>query len=181
MKTDIENLEYRMYGLVPYNLSDIQKGIQFQHAVTEYMVEHDNQYNDKRKTPLGKWSRLDKTSIILNGGTTNDSAKDGLPIGDLNRHEITLLSKAPSTSISVFTEPDLGNQLTAIVFLVDERVWNKKKYPDFNVDTKSLSSPPILSGLDKQIKQWKSKFSSDENIQDEIVFLRSFLTQFKLA
>ena len=29
-------LEYRMYGLVPYNLSPIQQGIQFGHAVVEY-------------------------------------------------------------------------------------------------------------------------------------------------
>jgi hypothetical protein len=29
-------LEYRMYGLVPYNLSPIQQGIQFGHAVVDY-------------------------------------------------------------------------------------------------------------------------------------------------
>ena len=31
-----EELEWRMYGIVPYNISDIQKGIQFGHAVQEY-------------------------------------------------------------------------------------------------------------------------------------------------
>ena len=31
-----EDLEWRMYGIVPYNISDIQKGIQFGHAVQEY-------------------------------------------------------------------------------------------------------------------------------------------------
>lgn len=30
-------MEYRMYGLVPYNLSPIQQGIQFGHAVVEYI------------------------------------------------------------------------------------------------------------------------------------------------
>ena len=31
-----DNLELRMYGLVPYNISPIQQGIQFGHAVVEY-------------------------------------------------------------------------------------------------------------------------------------------------
>ena len=30
------NLEWRMYGMVPYNISEIQKGIQFGHAVVEF-------------------------------------------------------------------------------------------------------------------------------------------------
>ena len=34
----MKQLEYRMYGLVPYNLSPIQQGIQFGHAVVEYML-----------------------------------------------------------------------------------------------------------------------------------------------
>ena len=32
----MENLELRMYGLVPYNLSPIQQSIQFGHAVVQY-------------------------------------------------------------------------------------------------------------------------------------------------
>jgi hypothetical protein len=32
-------LEYRMYGLVPYNLSPIQQGIQFGHGVIEYSLD----------------------------------------------------------------------------------------------------------------------------------------------
>ncbi len=31
---------------------------------------------------------------------------------------------------ATFHEPDLGDQLTAVVFLVDERVWNLDKWPD---------------------------------------------------
>ena len=30
-----------------------------------------------------------------------------------------------------FNEPDLGDQLTAVVFIVDERVFNRKEYPNF--------------------------------------------------
>ena len=59
-KTDMY-LEYRMYGLVPYNLSPIQQGIQFGHAVVEYQqnvidikpcVDIYNKWAKKVKTPL---------------------------------------------------------------------------------------------------------------------------------
>ena len=41
-------LELRMYGFVPYNISEIQKAIQFGHAVVEYGLEnfHTNEYLD---------------------------------------------------------------------------------------------------------------------------------------
>lgn len=41
-------LELRMYGFVPYNLSEIQKGIQYCHAVVEYAQKHfkDTDYQD---------------------------------------------------------------------------------------------------------------------------------------
>jgi protein associated with RNAse G/E len=32
---------------------------------------------------------------------------------------------------SLFQEPDLNNALTAICFIADERVWDRKKYPEF--------------------------------------------------
>ena len=32
--------KYRMYGLVPYNISPIQQAIQFGHAVVEYGLAH---------------------------------------------------------------------------------------------------------------------------------------------
>ena len=52
---------YRMMGLVPYNISPIQQGIQFGHAVVEYGLESGN-------TPeYQKWAKEDKTFIILNG------------------------------------------------------------------------------------------------------------------
>ena len=34
-----DKLELRMYGLVNYQLTGIQKGIQFLHAVVEYQLE----------------------------------------------------------------------------------------------------------------------------------------------
>ena len=66
-----ENRIYRMTGLVPYNLSPIQQGIQFGHGVIEYSLD----FGD---TPeYQKWAKKDKTFIILNGGTTNGRRFDG--------------------------------------------------------------------------------------------------------
>ena len=68
-----KRLEYRMYGLVPYNISPIQQGIQFGHEVVEYGLKHgkSNVINDKVDT-YTQWAKNDKTFIILNGGTTNN-------------------------------------------------------------------------------------------------------------
>ena len=113
------NLELRMYGLTNYQLTDIQKGIQFLHGVVEYGLQHgmSEQYLD--------WAQNWKTVILLNGGTTNDNPKW---LGTLNQHAQTLGEMNIPTSC--FYEPDLGDQLTAIVFIVDERVFNKEKYPE---------------------------------------------------
>lgn len=110
-------LEYRLYGLVPYNISDIQKGIQFGHGVVEYSNIFSDDSNYK------KWSQYDKTFIILNGGTTNDiekdhTTKDGNTYkcyeGILNNHKSDLIRN--NINIASFREPDLQNALTAVVF-----------------------------------------------------------------
>ena len=53
-------LEYRMYGLVPYNISPIQQGIQFGHAVVEYSIGRYGSHDDYQQ-----WAKEDKTFIIL--------------------------------------------------------------------------------------------------------------------
>ncbi len=121
-------LERRMYGLVPYNMSPIQQGIQFGHAVVDYgrtvegLKPHQQIYN--------KWADKDKTFIILNGGTTNNNPER---LGTLNRHMQTM--REAGVLLQEFHEPDLGDQLTAFVFLVDERVFNRTLYPDFVPET----------------------------------------------
>jgi len=165
-----EKLELRMYGLVPYNISPIQQGIQYGHAVVDYgqlvktlSTEHPNiisQYDD--------WANNWKTFIILNGGTTNKSLEY---TGTLNNHFATLVENG--ITCHPFYEPDLGNQLTAIVFLVDERVFNRIKYPDFE--------PSVLAALNmwkykREFKGWTKKIGGEKN-----VFLRSFLKNFRLA
>jgi hypothetical protein len=154
-----ERLELRMYGLVPYQLTGIQQAIQFGHAVVEYGLTFGNteQYLD--------WAKNWKTFIVLNGGTTNTnlSTEDGLPFGTLNRHLMTL--DELNVRYEKFYEPDLGDQLTAIVFVVDERVFNKTKYPD-----------PQPFATEEEFDLFLETIGGITNYN-----LRIFLKQFKLA
>lgn len=158
-----ERLEYRMYGLVPYNLSPIQQGIQFGHAVVEYGLLYGRGHAD---SPYFQWAINDKTFIILNGGTTNTNP---LSLGTLNQAEDVL--RDMKVQYESFYEPDLGDQLTALVFLVDERVWNTEKYPEFN---KFLEVDHV--NLEKDY--YKELFGDD---YEKVVEMRQFLSRFKLA
>ncbi len=62
------------------------------------------------------WADNWQTSIILNGGTTNLNPDR---LGTLNKHYQTLVSNG--VVCEAFYEPDLGDQMTAFVFIVDER------------------------------------------------------------
>lgn len=178
-------LELRMYGLTPYQLSGIQIGIQFGHAVVEYGQKFKNNiiYND--------WANSHKTVILLNGGTTNHRINKQLPFGTLNQHLLTLNEN--DIDLATFQEPDLGDQLTAIVFIVDERVFNKKKYPDFG-DFLFENYEDYINVIGDRSKVAyeviNSKSNSDQKIYQEWIdiiggeknmFLRDFLKNFRLA
>lgn len=117
-------LELRMYFFVPYNLSPIQQAIQAGHAALEYAHRY-----GKRKIFIDfidNW----KTWIILNGGTTNTTRDfEGISQGSLNQIGDELLKN--KIDFSYFEEPDLNDALTALCFIVDERVFNYEDYPDF--------------------------------------------------
>jgi hypothetical protein len=193
-----QNLELRMYGLVPYNISPIQQSIQFGHAVVEYgqkmkylpqnLHSLNSQYND--------WADNWKTFIILNGGTSNHSINrykftDEPQFGSMESHLSTLQQNF--VEVATFYEPDLNDMLSAIVFIVDERVFNKKKYPDFEdwlVD--NYGDLFNVSGTTLQIanKIKESKDKEDQKVYQSWidliggsrnVFLREFLRNFKLA
>lgn len=176
-----------MYGLVPYNLSPIQQGIQYGHALQEYNNRVFDLYNgesfpEEKANNLTqlcdaftKWRIIDKTFIILNGGTTNKTKSDN-PIfkenecniyykGSLNNHLEEL--NYNKVDVAEFYEPDLGDQLTAVVFLVDERVWDKEKYPDLDIG---------LQGNQKYWDEWVESIGGEKNL-----FLRDFVSQFRLA
>ena len=160
------NRNYRMYGMVNYQLSGIQKGIQFGHAVVEYA----NDYS--RDEEYQQWAKNDKTFIILNGGTTNNTR---LKEGTLNLY----LNEAIERGIPVgeFSEPDLGGQLTAFVFLVDDRVFDREAWSDYAGGYYADMRTPIA----EDYYDWKMKFADNEKEADKIVWMRNWLRNFKLA
>jgi len=108
-----KNIELRLYGFVPYNVSAIQAGIQFGHSLVEYSL---NYFNDE---DYQNWAKNWKTVIILNGGTSET----------MKLHLESL--KNAGIKHASFNEPDLNDMLTGITFLVNEKVFNREKYPDF--------------------------------------------------
>lgn len=173
-----ERLELRMYGLVPYNISPIQQAIQYGHALQEYNNDIFDSIggaiSNETKREMYKfeqWRLEDKTFIILNGGTTNKNLDH---LGSLNEHRLTL--REYGINIADFYEPDLGDQLTAVVFLVDERVFNKKKYPDYDGLFHGDGTP-----LATDYNEWKLQFGTYQPDIEKIIFLREFLSNFKLA
>ena len=196
-----EQLEWRMYGLVPYNISPIQQGIQYGHAVQEYnnkvaelkskvLINEDYSTEDQKIIiPFHKWANQDKTFIILNGGTTN-KATLGKPIirenesntfykGTLNNHLESL--RYNNIHTATFFEPDLGDQLTAVVFLVDERVFDRKKYPDFKEYLDNIPTDDRMVRVDTMFENyWRPKWIESLG-GEKNVWLREYLSQFRLA
>jgi hypothetical protein len=117
-----KRLAYRMYFFVPYHLSDIQKGIQAGHAALEYAKRY------KDDLDFMNFVFWDKTWVILDGGTSNDSHYGHIK-GSME--EICNVLHNNGIKCTSFNEPDLNSAMTAICFLADERVWNYEIYPTF--------------------------------------------------
>ena len=110
--TEIDR-KYRMYCFVLKQLSPMQKGIQAAHSIVEYGNKH---HNDESYIV---WSRADKTIILLDGGVSHELEDI---IDELEANEV---------EYAVFREEDLGELVTSISILVDERVFDRVNYPDF--------------------------------------------------
>lgn len=132
-----KELELRMYFFVPYNISGIQMGIQSGHSALRFVAifgRHDPNHII--------WDFIDKheTWVILNGGTTNSEYEfDGTPKGSLNQIANSLHEN--DIQFSYFVEPDLNNALSALCFIADERVFNRKEYLEFQdylIDVKNI-------------------------------------------
>lgn len=109
------NKNYRMYCLVLRQLSPIQKGVQSAHSIVEYADRYG--YTAEYVT----WSRVNKTIIMLDGGVLSELEEI---ISQLDENEV---------KYAVFREEDLGNIVTSISIIADERVFDHKTYPDFEV------------------------------------------------
>jgi len=98
--------EWRMYFLVMYNLSGIQKGIQSGHAALEYVEVYGDtwQYRDFIKNH--------KTFILLDGGGSSDMCNNFEKLMNLGVRAIP------------FYEPDLNDSVSAIAFLVPSEIYN---------------------------------------------------------
>jgi hypothetical protein len=181
-------LEYRMYGIVPYNISSIQSAIQYGHAVQEYnnmmgdsLVIYDSEEFGLARIGFDKWRLDDKTFIILNGGTTNEDIESKW-YGSMQMYRDTLVDNG--IVCAEFKEPDLNNTLTAVVFLVDERVFNREKYPNFEKEvlpwSKNKPSDKKIKELEERnainYEKWVEKIGGPRN-----AFLREFLPKLKLA
>lgn len=104
--------EQRMCSIALRHLTGIQKGIQTAHAIAEYGYKYHDTLEYKR------WVKRDKTLIVLEAHSTQQLEQ-----------AYTELKKA-GIAVQKFVEPDINNSITAICFLMDETVWNTKKYPD---------------------------------------------------
>lgn len=158
-----EKREYRMYSIVMYNLSSMQKGVQTAHACMDYM----SKFSDDKD--VKQYVNEDKTLIILDGGTSQD-------IFDIQK-----LLKENSIKHSYFIEPDLNNAMSAVCFLADDRVWDKKTFLPYN-EWRVINNYPIemLMTFPPQEKEnpeayakWVEYMGGNQN-----VFLRE-LVQYK--
>lgn len=153
---------YRMYFFVPYNLSPIQQGIQAGHAALEYAAKYGN---DKVFKDFVFW---DKTWIILNGGTSNDSHLGSLKGSMEEIYECLRNNQIPCAN---FHEPDINNAMTAICFLADERVWDWENFP-------TLRDYLNLMPLDSNVSYdaWVELVGGEQN-----AFLKTLIENKKLA
>ena len=161
-------LRQRMYHLVLYSLSPIQKGIQAYHAGIEYSLRYKDTEEYKR------WSSFDKTVIILDGGSSNrigyseydiDEFQNVDKLGTMEGYGDEL--QLNNISIGYFYEPDLNNATTSIAFLVNETVWDKEKYPN---------PEPIINESEEDFLKRLIRLYGNET-----AFLRQFLKKFKLG
>lgn len=151
-----------MYVLVLRQLSPMQKGIQGAHAIVEYA----NKYGDTDEYRV--WSRVDKTIVMLDGGTNPDLKVIKESLGENN------------VIFSEFKEEDLGNITTAISLLADDRVFDRETHPDFEKwrlkKNHSITVYPDLK-YNEDYKEWVDTVMGGEKND----FLRSLLCSKRLA
>jgi hypothetical protein len=195
----MKKLELRMYGLTPYNISPIQQGIQFGHAVVEYgqKMKYLGEHNQSLNIQYNDWADNWKTFIILNGGTSNHSVNRYSDTEDFfgSMENNLKLLEDNGVEVGTFYEPDLNDMLSGIVFIVDERIFNKKDYPDFSDWLMSSKYAELIRTFDTDVNTIAEYIKNSTNKEDQKaykewvilvggeknVFLRDFLKNFRLA
>lgn len=117
--------KYRMYSLVLRQLSPIQKGVQSAHSIVEYIKKF------HKSSEYIQWVNVDKTIIILDGGTFKEMRECRETLENLG------------VPYAVFYEEDLGNLVTSISFLVEDKIWDHKSYPSFEEELDDESENPV--------------------------------------
>jgi len=145
-------MNLRMYFFVPYNISEIQKGIQAGHCALEYILRYGH------TTLCVDFVKKHKTWIILNGGTTMDYDEYNRTCGDIN--EIRDKLSDNEIAYAEFREPDLNNALTAVCFIADERVWDFETYPDW--EEPEIDNIPVESSR-ADYESWVRSIGGDKN------------------
>jgi hypothetical protein len=187
MLPEEEVLELRMYFFVPYNISPIQQGIQAGHALGRYCLKYGR--HDPNHVV---WDFLEKfeTWVILDGGTTNDERDfEAIPTGSLNLIGDQLQDN--EIEFSYMIEPDLNRALSALCIICDERVFNKKLYPNL-VDylfaiplvypespyksIKEFSYDELVEKFPTEYKQWVRLLGGVKN-----AFLRNLIKDMRKA
>lgn len=134
-------LMYRMYVLLEKHLSPIDKGIQASHSIVEYANKYANnqEYKD--------WAFRDKTIVFLNGGTVQDL------------DDITNILKTNDINHAFFKEPDLGNMITAVSFLVNSQIYNSESLNDYTCDLMASEQGKLFeNGQEEFIKYVQDKW-----------------------
>ena len=169
----MKELELRMYFFVPYNISEIQKGIQAGHAAVEYSILH------KDNELFEDFVNYYKTWIILNGGTTREDTLNPGTIQQIYYDLYTYNLNNPTDQIDIakFNEPDLNNTMSSVCFICDQRVWDYEECPNYE-DSDSLKKYDLMNFDDIEVskKEWQKMMGGKKN-----VFLRELLKGKKLA
>lgn len=92
---------YKLYGLVLRHLSQLQKYIQFSHAVVEFSHDYHDDY------VYNQWFDNNKTMVMLDVSSS------------IEMENIISKLKENNYKISVFREPDLNNICTCVCFIMD--------------------------------------------------------------
>jgi hypothetical protein len=164
--------ELRGYGLLPYNIKPVQAGIQYSHSIVEYVVDN---YDTPAFKLFLKWAKKFKTAVLLDGGTSNHSKprySDEEYVGTMEQHAQAL--KDNGILFSEFYEPDLNDMLAGIFLIADERVFNKRKYPDFGFTYDSVNNK-FVEDCWMSYESWVENVGGEKN-----VFLRNYIGKLPL-